>query len=175
MRNPLEAYAAIHKDFALYLRTAYGTKYDSLEQERAKLYSEPFEVNPGSFHRHPWIEPLPRYATIGKTLVQSANDGLGWSSSVLSDLQAFCYSSGFLSPSFSLYEHQRDMLGLAGRGRDGIVMSGTGSGKTESFLLPLVAQLIKESSGAAWMNSPKAPAPRWWEQTGGDCVPQRRG
>ena len=64
MRNPLEAYSAIHKDFALYLRTAYGTKYDSLEQERAKLYSEPFEVNPGSFHRHPWIEPLPRYATI---------------------------------------------------------------------------------------------------------------
>ena len=175
MRNPLEAYSAIHKDFALYLRTAYGTKYDSLEQERAKLYSEPFEVNTGSFHRHPWIEPLPRYATIGKTLVQSADDGLGWSSSVLSDLQAFCYSSGFLSPSFSLYEHQRDMLGLAGRGRDGIVMSGTGSGKTESFLLPLVAQLIKESSGAAWMNSPKAPAPRWWEQTGGDYVPQRRG
>jgi hypothetical protein len=175
MRNPLEAYSAIHKDFALYLRTAYGTKYDSLEQERAKLYTEPFEVNPGSFHRYPWIEPLPRYATIGKTLVQSADDGLGWSSSVLSDLQAFCYSSGFLSPSFSLYEHQRDMLGLAGRGRDGIVMSGTGSGKTESFLLPLVAQLINESSSAAWMNSPKAPAPRWWEQTGGDYVPQRQG
>jgi hypothetical protein len=175
MRNPLEAYSAIHKDFALYLRTAYGTKYDSLEQERAKLYSEPFEVNPGSFHRYPWIEPLPRYATIGKTLVQSADDGLGWSSSVLSDLQTFCYSSGFLSPSFSLYEHQRDMLGLAGRGRDGIVMSGTGSGKTESFLLPLIAQLIKESTSPAWMNSPKAPAPRWWDQTGGDYVPQRRG
>lgn len=175
MRNPLEAYSAIHKDFALYLRTAYGTKYDSLEQERANLYSEPFEVNPGSFHRHPWIEPLPRYATIGKTLVQSADDGLGWSSSVLSDLQEFCYSSGFLSPSFSLYEHQRDMLGLAGRGRDGIVMSGTGSGKTESFLLPLIAQLIKESSNAAWMNSPKAPASRWWEQAGGDYVPQRQG
>lgn len=175
MRNPLEAYSAIHKDFALYLRTAYGTKYDSLEQERAKLYSEPFEVNPGSFHRHPWIEPLPRYASIGKPLVECSGGGLGWSESVLSDLQAFCYSSGFLSPKFSLYEHQRDMLALAGNGKDGIVMSGTGSGKTESFLLPLIAQLIKESGSAVWMNSPKAPAPRWWEQARGEYVPQRRG
>jgi Lhr-like helicase len=175
MRNPLEAYAAIHKDFALYLRTAYGTKYDSLEQERAKLYSEPFEVNPGSFHRHPWIEPLPRYATIGKSLVECSGDGLGWSDSVLSDLQAFCYSSGYLSPKFPLYEHQRDMLGLAGRGRDGIVMSGTGSGKTESFLLPLIAQLLKESASASWMNSPRPLAPTWWNQAGGHYVPQRQG
>lgn len=175
MRNPLEAYSAIHMDFALYLRTAYGTKYDSLEQERAKLYSEPFEVNPGSFHRYPWIEPLPRYASIGKSLVECSGDGLGWSDSVLSDLQTFCYSSGFLSPSFSLYEHQRDMLGLAGRGRDGIVMSGTGSGKTESFLIPLIAQLIKESNSTTWMKSPRPTAPRWWEQARGDYVPQRQG
>lgn len=175
MKNPLEAYTAIHSDFALYLRTAYGTKYDSLERERAELYAQPYEVNSGSFHRHPWIEPLPRYASIGKQLSELDVTELGWAAQTINDLQGFCYSSGFLSPHFSLYEHQLEMLKLSGNRKDGVVMSGTGSGKTESFLLPIIAQLLEESSRQNWANSPKAQAEKWWERTGAPYVNQRQG
>ncbi len=174
MRNPIETYNAIHKDFALYLRTAYGTKYDSLEKERAELYEKPYESNnPGSFHRHPWIEPLPRYANIGKEIIDIPASELGWSSQTIKDLQDFCYSSKFLKPEVPLYEHQLEMLKLAGNNKDGIVMSGTGSGKTESFLIPIVAQLIKESSKANWMNSPKASNAKWWQESRGQYISQR--
>lgn len=176
MRNPIEAYTAIHKDFALYLRTAYGTKYDSLEKERSELYEQPYENNnPGSFHRHPWIEPLPRYAGIGKQLTDLQPEEAGWSRQTLEDLQAFCYSSGFLSAQMSMYEHQLEMLKLTGNNQDGIVMSGTGSGKTESFLIPIVAKLIQESSKQNWQQSPKASNIAWWQSEGGKYVNQRCG
>lgn len=46
-----------------------------------------------------------------------------------------------------------------------MVTAGTGSGKTESFLLPLLAYLVKESS--TW-SAPQAPSPHWddwWSNT----------
>ena len=66
------------------------------------------------------------------------------------------------TPAFKPYKHQLEMLerGL-GRGTPGIVTSGTGSGKTESFLLPILAQITKEAR--KW---PKPDASflkqRWW-------------
>jgi ATP-dependent helicase YprA (DUF1998 family) len=46
---------------------------------------------------------------------------------------------------FPLYEHQAAMLRRVVKpGRPGIVTSGTGSGKTESFLLPVFAMLARE-------------------------------
>jgi hypothetical protein len=63
---------------------------------------------------------------------------------------------------FKPYRHQVEMLhrGLR-RGRPGVVTTGTGSGKTESFLLPIFAELAREAR--RW------PAPdsdflqhRWW-------------
>ena len=45
---------------------------------------------------------------------------------------------------YELYRHQTTMLKQSLSGRHCLVTAGTGSGKTEAFLLPLFAQLIKE-------------------------------
>ena len=56
-------------------------------------------------------------------------------------------------------------------GRNVIVTSGTGSGKTESFLLPVLLRLVGES--ASW--APQPPARRWWETPAGIWQPSRGG
>lgn len=162
MNNPIKSFEQIHQDFALYMRTAYGTKYDSVEAERRALFDAPFDANSQSFHRLPWLEALPRYQNIGKKLTDLPSGSLGWSDDIVQDLDSFCKSSGFLSNDFHVYTHQRDMLALAGNGSDGIVTSGTGSGKTESFLLPLFAQLLKESKN--WEGGVPDGSNVWWNQ-----------
>lgn len=161
MNNPIKAFELIHEDFALYMRTAYGTKYDTIEAERKAIFSAPHDENKQSFHRRPWLEALPRYQNIGEHLSKLPSGSLGWSDSVIKELDGFCKSSGFLSDDFYIYTHQRDMLKLAGKSRDGIVTSGTGSGKTESFLLPLFAQLIKESKD--WSDGMGDGCNTWWK------------
>ena len=47
-------------------------------------------------------------------------------------------------PDRKLYRHQEEAVRKANDGRDLIVTTGTGSGKTESFLIPVVNQLLKE-------------------------------
>src|SRR5699024_3936094 len=43
-----------------------------------------------------------------------------------------------------LYQHQESALRRAARGRNLVVATGTGSGKTESFLLPILSSLTAE-------------------------------
>jgi len=65
-----------------------------------------------------------------------------------------------------LYRHQFDALDASMRQRqDVIVTSGTGSGKTECFLLPLAAALVAES--ANWGAPAPLPAAHdWWNHDG---------
>lgn len=67
-------------------------------------------------------------------------------------------ASGVLSPHFSrlgrsgfplerpLYAHQEQAIRAITAGRNAVVATGTGSGKTESFLLPIVDRLVRESA-----------------------------
>jgi len=174
MNNPIKSYEQIHQDFALYMRTAYGTKYDTVEAERRALFEAPFDDNAQSFHRLPWLEALPRYQNIGKKLTDLPSGSLGWPDEVVRDLESFCKSSGFLSDDFFVYTHQRDMLALAGKGMDGVVTSGTGSGKTESFLLPLFAKLLDESR--SWGPGLSDGRNAWWQDRENlNFVQQREG
>ena len=68
---------------------------------------------------------------------------------------------------FPLYHHQFQMLQQASSGIDSIITSGTGSGKTESFLLPLFADIINEAE-AEW--TPKSDTEHyrindWWNKS----------
>lgn len=173
MNNPITSFELLCSDFALYMRTAYGTKYDTVETERKALFDVPFDDNSQSFYRLPWIEALPRYENIGKKLSDLPSGSLGWSDDIVNDLESFCKSSGFLSNDFFIYTHQHDMLKLAGKGKDGVVTSGTGSGKTESFLLPLFAQLLNESK--KWGNGLKDGSNVWWDVEKPNFTSQRNG
>jgi hypothetical protein len=56
-----------------------------------------------------------------------------------------------------------------------VVTTGTGSGKTQCFLLPLLADLARESASPQWQPCPPPPDPaarKWWNQGNNRAVGQ---
>ena len=124
-----------------YVKTAFGTQYPGLEAERERLLRQP-----GTICQEPWIEPIPRYRTSGKNIWRlTAQDLPGLTPEEISDFQKLAACG--LVEDFDLYDHQVAMLLKVLAGESAVVTAGTGSGKTESFLLPLLAYLVHESSG----------------------------
>ena len=79
--------------------------------------------------------------------------------------------SGGLMPYARPYRHQVETLEHALSGQDVVVGTGTGSGKTEAFLLPVIARLVAESRD---MDRGQPGAGRRWWPPEGDIVPQRQ-
>lgn len=143
--NPIYAYKEIKENFILYVKTAFGTRYDSIEKEREEL------LNTDSIaSREPWIEPLPSYNNIernGEKLRISSleeSDLPGMNIEARSLFKEFILK-GLISGNYPIYQHQAEMLQKALLGKNCIITSGTGSGKTESFLLPMLADIMKEA------------------------------
>lgn len=140
MRDPVGAFDTIKENFIRYIKTAFRTKFNGLEQERETLLNQDKVL-----YREPWVELLPEYKGIEKEFSDLEPSDIG---GVMTDdeLQFFKGLVGQgLFPSFGkLYSHQAAMLEKSLAGKHCIITSGTGSGKTESFLLPLFAQLSKE-------------------------------
>ncbi|XZN93673.1 MAG: DEAD/DEAH box helicase [Microcoleus sp.] len=157
MHDPINAFNTIRDNFLLYIKTAFGTQFPEIEQERERLLRQP-----GAFHQEPWIEPMPRYQRAGKTINDlDISNVPGLDEFTLQDFKQLA-SCGLVG-NYELYSHQIQMLRQALEGQNAVVTAGTGSGKTESFMLPLFAYLAKESRN--W-NAPK-PEPAylndWWE------------
>src|SRR5919199_4538219 len=139
MHDPVGAFDKIRKNFLLYIKTAFGTQFPQIEQERERRLNQP-----GVFYQEPWIEPLPRYKKYGKNINQlGIEDVAGLDETTLHDFKQVA-SCGLVG-NYELYEHQVQMLCKALEGKNAVVTAGTGSGKTESFLLPLFAYLARES------------------------------
>ncbi|XVS65520.1 DEAD/DEAH box helicase [Actinosynnema sp. CA-299493] len=84
----------------------------------------------------PLLEATPPYAT-GATLRELIDQGVLTSSFASLESRA-------LPLDRPLYQHQEQALHKAARGRNLVVATGTGSGKTESFLLPVLNSLAAE-------------------------------
>ncbi|MBM3453993.1 MAG: DEAD/DEAH box helicase [Bacteroidetes bacterium] len=136
MNNPIQVFETIRDNFILYLETAFGTKYSDFETERHQLMKRD-----KVFARAPWVEPLPTYKESDFTIdeipaIPNLNED---------ELAIFKnIAKAGLFGNNKLYEHQWKMLTQAMEGKHCVITSGTGSGKTESFLLPLFAYLSKE-------------------------------
>lgn len=77
-----------------------------------------------------------------------------------------------LAGKYRPYDHQIRMLGRGTQdGLPGIITSGTGSGKTESFMLPLLASIVQEAS--TWPSGVRTG--NTWFNGGRNFVPQRAG
>jgi hypothetical protein len=61
-----------------------------------------------------------------------------------------------------VYEHQRDaFVAATAHGRDVVLATGTGSGKTEAFLFPILVALLRESQ--TWASTgPRRSDWDWW-------------
>src|SRR4028118_1217057 len=157
MHDPINAFNTIRDNFLLYIKTAFGTQFPEIERERERLLRQP-----GAFHQEPWIEPMPRYQKSGKTINDlDISNVPGLDETALQDFKQLA-SCGLVG-NYELYSHQIQMLRQALEGQNSVVTAGTGSGKTESFLLPLFAYLAKESR--TW-NAPNPHLPHlndWWK------------
>lgn len=140
-----------------YYETAYELKNEQIKQERRDLL-----LNGAALMAEPYLEMLPSYTTSEHSL-----DGI-MSALGVAEAADLC-TAGLMPGGFPPYVHQEKALIKALGGQDVVVTSGTGSGKTESFLLPVLTRLVRESR--SW--SGPAPAPgHWWRSTG-RYVPQR--
>ncbi|HMP90810.1 MAG TPA: DEAD/DEAH box helicase [Kiritimatiellia bacterium] len=155
MNDPIGAFEKIRDNFILYLKTAFGTQFPGIELEREALLRQP-----GILNQEPWIEPLPRYQTDRALSALGTGDLQGMSPDAVNRFKELARCG--LVGDYPLYTHQISMLQQAVSGSNAVVTSGTGSGKTESFLLPLFASLASESMN--WQ-APTAPPPHinnWW-------------
>jgi len=175
MHDPIGAFDRVRDNFLLYVQTAFGTRFPSLEDEREQLLRRTAEGAPGVFHQEPWLEPLPRYQAAKRLDQLLPLDTPSLDEATLSDFAALA-SCGLVG-NFPLFTHQLEMLRISLSGRHTVVTAGTGSGKTEAFLLPLFAYLTQESRG--W-SAPNAPIPHqndWWtndsEEWRTQCKEQR--
>jgi DEAD/DEAH box helicase domain-containing protein len=147
---------AIREGFIRYYETAYWLRDPRLRSERHDLLTKP-----GVAFTEPLIEPvLPYESSIS---VSNVCGEIGISSEVAAQLARILFDK---NADFRLRSHQADALRVSlspanEQERNVIVTSGTGSGKTESFLLPLLARLLQEIADV-----PAEPeVHRWWDES----------
>lgn len=166
--NPIYAYNEIKDNFILYIKTAFGTRYDSIEKEREELLHTDQVAS-----REPWIEPLPLYKNVeldnGKQLCISSlrsRDLPNMNEEAVSIFKEFILK-GLISSDYPIYQHQADMLRKSLSGMNCIITSGTGSGKTESFLLPMLADIVIEAE-REWKQNESYTTNKWWTANNGN-------
>lgn len=158
MRDPVGAHEQVREALIRYVETAFATQFPSVEAERLQLLRQP-----GTLSQEPFIEPMPQYETSGLGLGDLREEHLPGLSAL--DRVDFAGLASGLMATYPLREHQLQMLTRVVSGRNAVVTAGTGSGKTEAFLLPLLAYLAKES--ASW----EAPGEKpehwgdWWSNS----------
>lgn len=155
--TPMQLRDSLRNALIKYYETAYELRDESVIRERAEILA-----NEATF-ADPYVELIPQYSAS-----QSTIDGLfaGLGIPEGADL----VRRGLL-PYERPYDHQAQALLRSMAGEPVVVTSGTGSGKTESFLLPIVARLVRESR--SWGAGSDAPAPVWW-RGGQPFAAQRR-
>lgn len=157
MNNPIQVFERIRNNFIHYLETAFGTRYIDFEAERKHLMKRD-----RVFARAPWVEPLATYKSADFTIdnIQAIPN--------LNEEELIIFKrivKAGLFGSQPMYQHQWEMLTQAMADKHCVITSGTGSGKTESFLLPLFAYLSKEINN--WKKSANTVNnTNWWSVNG---------
>lgn len=144
-----ETFNQLREAFFSYYDTPFGLANQTLQSERRALLDKD-----GGVYRNPLLELRPQYLTTGRDLEQSVSFARA-----PEELAGFL-RAGLVPAGRDLYLHQESALALGeATARNIVITAGTGSGKTESFLLPLFARLVRESAG--WGQSGK-PSGHWW-------------
>ena len=127
-RNPIERSQYINNQYKEYLRSSFEFKTPKLQ----KLFEQQLEVE--DLFKGPYVDlnlPFQR----GMSLDEMIADG------------AVCKSFhrlGDMNFERPLYSHQEESIRHICSGRSAIITTGTGSGKTESFLYPILNELMSD-------------------------------
>ena len=135
-RNPIDLFHSASESLATYLDTAYRVGHELVAQERSALLREP-----GVVAQEPFIETTPPFRTRNHLSELSHPN--------VPSMLAAVFSTHVLGR-LPLFAHQQRALESAwaadGSPRSLVVATGTGSGKTEAFLLPILADILSEAS-----------------------------
>lgn len=160
MHDLVGAYQRLDKIYQLYIKSAFPLRYRALADERDHLLQQP-----GILSQPPLVEPVPIYPSSGMNLSAAANQ-LPSNYHNLAQLGQMIFD-----PGVQLYQHQWESLReVLVNQQDLVVTTGTGSGKTECFLLPLFAQLARESQ--TWEANSQTPNNHHWWNGNGNRVSQ---
>jgi hypothetical protein len=149
MQTIHETIEQLHGALRDYIEATYHISARSLIERRKKLLNLR-----GVIHQVPYLESTPRY--------QTGEGFAGMKGLPPASLQVF---STLAKPDGELprliydppYKHQSEAIrGCLIDGKNLIIMTGTGSGKTEAFLLPIIGKLAREATAtpASFRDSP---------------------
>ena len=161
-KDPIGAFEKIRDDYRRYFETMYRFKDPSLDNKKNTVL-----LKDDNLLKEPYCELLPKYESTGKDLkdlcdpVNGDYYALNPGIRPLPDLFPEFVTGGLMD--YKPYRHQFEMLCKGyGKGHDVLITSGTGSGKTESFMLPLLASLLAEAK--TW-GAPSTPYDAsWWQK-----------
>lgn len=129
--DPIGTSADIKASYRRYL----GSLLSARDPKIAEALTRAIDETP-MLEKGPYLEATPPYRT-GASVRQLIDAG------VLS--RGFVrLESGALPLDRPLYQHQEESIRKVRAGRNVVVATGTGSGKTESFLLPILDSLVRE-------------------------------
>ena len=184
MLDPIGGFDRIRDFFISYVETSFRISDRSIAAERRRLLETTNVFATSSF-----VEPVPRYKTHDLRIHEMVGVNGGPLSALDDDAQvafAELVLSGLFdgidavgkvkrAGTYAPYKHQIEMLQRGIQpGQPGIVTSGTGSGKTESFMLPIMAAMSREAIGWTRPDAGYLDAP-WWKSQRGKWSPQRDG
>jgi hypothetical protein len=133
-----ETISQLHSALRHYIEATYHISNSALIEQRKELLNRP-----GVIYQIPYIESTPRYQSgesfsAIKGLPSAALKVYAALSTAVDELPALLYDPP--------YKHQSDAIRHSlVDGKNLLIMTGTGSGKTESFLLPILGKLAREA------------------------------
>ena len=162
MSTPTQVLHYIQEAYHKYYDSAFWLRDSQLLAERRRLLDES-----GTTAQEVLLEAVLQYP--GTVPIEDACEQIGMSEAQARELADLLFG---VSDGFKLRQHQYQSLvsSLADDEKTPphvVVTSGTGSGKTESFLLPVLARLLKEREGLKlpsihpWWQDPEVVAPKW--------------
>lgn len=160
MKDPIGVYEKLKEQYFKYIDTAFSVDDIEFKTKRKEEYLPEGKDSNNVLAQEPYLELIKPYPSSGKKITDLTiddiynEDGSNYFSNLeeLELFQKFC-SSGLIEESRPLYQHQIEMIKNYALGKNCIITTGTGSGKTESFLLPLFAYLTKQLS--KWKQIPE--------------------
>lgn len=127
--RPSESSKKIVDFYRRYMLTTFSTNNEKYNAQLKEALEKEGAIAVG-----PYLSMSDPYEK-GSSLKELADEGLV--SKDILNIQGF-------HPERNLYRHQEEAVRKSAEGKNLIVTTGTGSGKTESFLIPVINQLLKE-------------------------------
>lgn len=130
MHNPISIWQELKQNYLLYLKTGIPLSNPKLDEEREYLFKD--DADTDMLWHEPYFELMTTYPAGAK---------LNEIESLPDEFDEFAKLGLFTVP--QLYKHQEQAIRAIESGKHIVVTTGTGSGKTECFMLPLFAHLIR--------------------------------